>query len=80
MLALEVAEEELINRLLIRGKDSGRADDKDKNIIANRIKVYNKQTAIVADYYVSQEKFVAINGSGEIDEISLRLFDVIDKY
>jgi inorganic pyrophosphatase len=41
MLALEVEEEELRKRLLIRGKDSGRADDQDPAIIQNRIDVYN---------------------------------------
>ena len=77
MLALEVVDQELIKRLLNRGKDSGRADDQDESIIANRIKVYNEQTAIVADHYESQNKFASVN-VGEIDEITNRLFDVID--
>ena len=46
MLALQVDEEELIQRLLLRGKDSGRADDTDESIIRNRINVYNEQTAV----------------------------------
>ena len=78
MLALEVLDKELIARLLNRGKDSGRADDQDKSIIANRIKVYNEQTAIVAEHYESQNKFISVNGVGEIDEITHRLFDVIN--
>ena len=78
MLALEVVDKELIARLLNRGKDSGRADDQDESIIANRIKVYNEQTAIVAEHYESQNKFISVNGVGEIDEITHRLFDVIN--
>lgn len=78
MLALDVPNEELIKRLLERGKDSGRADDLDKNIIANRIKVYNEQTAVVADFYAAQNKFEKINGVGSIDEIFNRLCSAID--
>ena len=77
MLALEVNEEELIKRLLLRGKDSGRADDSDESVVRNRINVYNEQTAIAADYYNKQGKYHAINGIGEIDEIFGRLSSVI---
>ncbi len=80
MLAMAVAEEELIKRLLLRGKDSGRADDQDESIIANRIKVYNEQTAVVADYYSAQNKFEKIDGVGSIDEIFDRLCVAIDDY
>ena len=78
MLALDVPKEELIKRLLERGKDSGRADDLDENIIANRIKVYNEQTAVVADFYASQNKFEKINGVGSIEDIFNRLCSAID--
>lgn len=80
MLALKVAEEELIKRLLLRGKDSGRADDQNEEVIANRIKVYNEQTAVVADFYSAQNKFEEINGVGSIDEIFERLCSAIDSY
>jgi adenylate kinase len=78
MLALAVDEKELVNRLLLRGKDSGRADDQDESIIANRIKVYNEQTAVVADFYTAQNKFQKINGVGSIHEIFERLCTAID--
>lgn len=78
MLALMVNEEELIQRLLLRGKDSGRADDQDESIIANRIKVYNEQTAVVADFYKKQDKFQKIDGIGSIDEIFDRLCNSIE--
>jgi adenylate kinase len=78
MLALDVNEDELVKRLLKRGEVSGRADDANEDVIRNRIKVYNDQTAVVADYYNKKGKFVKINGVGTIDEISQRLFDAID--
>ena len=78
MLALEVVDKELITRLLNRGKESGREDDKNESIIANRINVYNEQTAIVAEHYESQNKFVSVNGIGSIDEITSRLYAIID--
>lgn len=69
MLALEVEEEELRKRLLIRGKDSGRADDQDPAIIQKRIDVYNAETMPVKDYYSAQGKYKGIDGIGEIDTI-----------
>jgi adenylate kinase len=78
MLALEVDDEELIKRLLLRGKDSGRADDQDQKIIENRILVYNKETAPVIDFYDKQNKYKAIEGVGTIDEIFARLCTAID--
>ena len=69
MLALEVSDDELIDRLLKRGKESGRADDSCESVIRNRIDVYKAQTAIVADHYRRQGKFRAIRGTGSIEEI-----------
>ena len=79
MLALEVDEKELIARLLNRAKTSGRADDADESIVQNRIAVYNKETAPVAEYYKAQDKYRGINGIGSIEEISGRLFNAVDK-
>ena len=78
MVALAVPEDELVKRLLLRGKDSGRADDQDESIIRNRIQVYNEQTAVVANYYDAQGKFEEIDGVGSIDDISNRLYVAID--
>mgnify|MGYP001810036598 CR=1 FL=1 len=69
MIALEVGEEELITRLLERGKVSGRADAQNRDILANRIAVYNKETFPVKDYYEAQGKYKGIYGIGEIDAI-----------
>jgi adenylate kinase len=80
MVALEVEEEELKKRLLKRGESSGRPDDVNPVIIENRIKVYNNETKPVKDFYLGQNKFVSIDGIGEIDEISNRLYQAIDTY
>jgi len=79
MAALEVDKQELINRLMGRGKVSGRADDQDLNIIENRIAVYNRETAPVIDYYNGQGKFRAVNGMGTIEDIFGRLCNTIDR-
>ena len=78
MLALEVEEQELKTRLLKRAEVSGRADDADPAVIEKRITVYNQETAPVKAFYQAQEKFVAIDGIGSIDDITQRLFAAID--
>lgn len=80
MLALTVNDEELKTRLMKRAETSGRADDADPEIIENRIEVYKKETAPVADYYRKQHKLAEVNGVGSIDEISERLFDAVEKH
>ncbi len=80
MLSLDVTEEELVNRLLLRGKDSGRADDSDESIIRNRIQVYHSQTAVAASYYDKQNKYFPLNGVGSIDSIFEQLCSVIDRF
>jgi adenylate kinase len=78
MLALDVEDEELLKRLLLRGMESGRDDDRDENIIARRIREYNTKTAPLKAYYSAQGKFHSIDGQGSIDEIFKRLCDVIE--
>ncbi len=78
MIALEVDEEELRTRLMIRGKDSGRPDDQDPAIIQKRIDVYKNETEPVRDFYMAQNKYTGINGIGSIDEIFDRLCGAID--
>ena len=79
MVALEVDDEVLVQRLLERGKTSGRADDADESIIRNRIKEYYNKTAILKDYYSDQDKYFGVDGVGSIEEITVRLSSVIDK-
>ena len=79
MLSLEVPDDSLVERLLLRGKDSGRADDSSEDVIRNRIAIYKEQTAIVANFYEAQGKHISVNGLGTIDEIFSRLCAEIDK-
>jgi adenylate kinase len=69
VLALEVGEEELVGRLLNRGKTSGRSDDVNEEIIRARIVEYQNKTSPVAGYYKQFDKFVPIKGEGDIEEI-----------
>ncbi len=77
MLALEVDDEELTKRLLLRGKDSGRPDDRDETVIRRRIEEYNNKTLPLKNYYNEQGKFHSINGIGTIDEIFKSLVERI---
>ena len=80
MIALEVPDEELLARLLERGKSSGRPDDQNEDLIARRIEEYNSKTAPVADFYRGQEKFEGINGVGSIEEIFDTICNILDKH
>ena len=73
MIALDVAREELVKRLQIRGESSGRADDQSLDVISNRIDVYHQKTAPLVGYYNAQGKYNPIDGVGEISEIFERL-------
>ncbi len=79
VLALDVKEEELVKRLLNRGKTSGRSDDTDESVIRKRFSVYMNETAPVAEHYKKARKFQAVKGEGSVDEIFDRLCEVIDK-
>jgi len=78
MLSLEVPKEELIERLLERGKSSGRSDD-NLEVIQSRLKEYEEKTMPLIDFYKDRGKYIAINGVGEIEEITNRLNDAIEK-
>ncbi|MEO8234670.1 MAG: adenylate kinase [Flavobacterium sp.] len=77
-IALEAEDEILVQRLLERGKTSGRIDDQDEEKIRNRYQEYNEKTAPLMDYYKKNGKFHAVNGIGTIQEITERLSKVID--
>lgn len=80
MLALEVDEEELTKRLLLRGEVSGRPDDRNEELIRKRVQEYNNKTTPVAGYYKSQGKFHGVYGIGEIEEIFAELSRIVDSY
>jgi len=77
-IALEAEDEILIQRLLERGKTSGRVDDQDEEKIRNRYQEYNEKTAPLMEYYNKQNKFYPVNGIGSIAEITERLSTVIE--
>ena len=79
-VALEAADDVLIERLLNRGITSGRADDQDEVKIRNRFDEYNSKTAPLRDFYEDQGKFHSINGIGSIEEITGRLTLLIDSF
>jgi adenylate kinase len=80
MIALEVDDEELLRRLLLRGKDSGRPDDANPEVIRKRINEYNDKTAPVAGFYKKQGKFKSINGIGSVDEIFTQVCAIIESW
>jgi adenylate kinase len=80
MTALEVNDDELERRLLDRGKESGRPDDANPEVIRKRIKEYNDKTAPVAGFYQTQNKFQNVNGVGSVDEIFGAIVNVIEEY
>lgn len=79
-VALEANDEILVQRLLERGKTSGRADDQDEEKIRNRYQEYNEKTAPLMDYYKAQNKFYAVDGIGTIEEVTERLSLVLDTF
>jgi len=77
-LALDVEEEELTRRILARGKDSGRADDQNEEIIRNRVKEYTVKTAPLKEYYLKQGKLRIVKGEGGIEAIFQKLCKEVD--
>tara|TARA_B100000902_G_scaffold284681_1_gene270657 strand:- start:443 stop:1018 length:576 start_codon:yes stop_codon:yes gene_type:complete len=78
-IALDVNEDELISRLLDRGKKTNRSDDQDIKKIKNRFNEYNTKTSILINFYNNQGKFFSVDGKGSVNDISLRLFSLIDR-
>lgn len=68
VVGLEVPEEELVERMLNRGKQTGRADDNPETI-KNRLDVYHKQTHPLKEYYQNEGNYLPINGSGSVEQI-----------
>ncbi len=79
MLSLEVDDEELVDRIIQRGRESGREDDKNESVIYNRILTYNKKTAPLKTYFGDQGKYNSIDGVGTIEEIFDRLVETINR-
>ncbi len=80
LISLDVPEEEIVTRILNRGKTSGRTDDNDENIIRGRYKVYRDQTLPVFEYYQNKNKAISVNGVGSIDEITNRILCALEEH
>lgn len=80
MIALIVDNDELQKRLLLRGKDSGRPDDANPEIISKRIQEYNDKTAPVANFYKAQDKYQSVNGIGSIEDIFASISQVTESF
>ncbi|HOP05356.1 MAG TPA: adenylate kinase [Tenuifilaceae bacterium] len=79
LLALEVEYNELVERILKRGRVGGRTDDQDENIIKNRINVYNETTRSVMEYYKGLSKYEGVNGMGSVEEIFHRICNALER-
>ena len=79
MLELDVPNDMLIERLVNRGKTSGRADDNEETI-RKRLDVYNNQTAPLIEWYEKEGKRHAVKGYGDLEEINAALCAVIDQF
>lgn len=79
VIALEVSEQELVDRLLKRGATSGRTDDTNEEIIRKRFSVYKNETEPVADHYKAIGRFESIKGEGTVDEIFASISAVIER-
>ncbi|HEB62126.1 MAG TPA: adenylate kinase [Bacteroidetes bacterium] len=80
LISLDVPEEEIVQRILNRGKTSGRSDDNDESIIRGRYQVYKDQTLPVFEYYQNKNKARTVNGVGDIDEISNRILCAVEEH
>ncbi|MCU4166006.1 adenylate kinase [Carboxylicivirga caseinilyticus] len=78
LLNLEVENEELIERLVLRGQTSGRSDDNEETI-KKRLEVYEAQTLPVLDYYKKKGVYKSVKGVGDIEEIFTNICQVLDK-
>ena len=78
MVDLEVPEDELMVRLIKRGKDSGRADDNEETI-KKRLHVYHSQTAPLIDWYKNEGKYQHIHGLGTMDAIFADIVAAVEK-
>lgn len=79
VLGLEVNEDELVTRLLLRGQTSGRADDQSEDTIRNRFQEYLNKTLPIQNYYAAKNKYFGVEGIGEIEQIFVSLCDHLDK-
>ncbi len=79
LISLEVPQDELLRRIIERGKVSGREDDADIDIVRNRLKIYEDKTKVVKEYYSKQNKCFEIDGTMSMDDVTKGICTIIDK-
>ncbi len=80
LIELAVDEDEIVKRILLRGKSSGRSDDNDQSIIRKRISVYRNETSPVYDHYAVVDRSFKVEGIGSVDVIFNKICGVIDGF
>ncbi len=80
MVLLEVPEEVLVARLLARGQESKRPDDREERIVRKRIEIYHKTTEPIVGYYEAQNKLIRINGNQPVEQVSRQLQKLVESY
>ena len=78
IIELDVPDNILIERLLGRGKASGRSDDT-QEVIESRLKTYHEQTAPVANFYSKSNRLTKISGTASVETISKNINDILKK-
>ncbi len=79
MVAMEIPDAEVIERITGRAKFSGRADDANIDTIKTRIQTYKEQTAVVVEHYEAQGKYFEVDGTGQIEEVYEKICEIFDK-
>ncbi|MFI3298902.1 MAG: adenylate kinase [Rikenellaceae bacterium] len=79
MIAMEIPDNVVIDRITGRAAVSGRADDASIDTIKTRIETYKAQTAVVADHYRAQDKYFGLDGTGSIEEVNAKICEIIDQ-
>lgn len=79
VVGLEVPQDELVQRMIKRGRDTGRADD-NLDTIKNRLQVYHNQTSPLRDHYMAQGNYHAVDGSGDVERIFSDIKKHLDKH
>ena len=77
VLEIQVDEDEVVERMLKRAQEQHRTDDTEP-VMRHRLEVYHQQTLPVATYYVDQDLLEVVDGSGSIDDVTARIFAILD--
>lgn len=77
VVGLEVPEDELVRRIILRGQQTGRADD-NLETVKNRLEVYHNQTSPLKAYYEEKGLYQAIQGTGAVEEIFASIQKAVD--